>query len=489
MVGMMSCLCFFAAGIATGLITATLTALEDEFGIKPTLLAVIVVMYDCSYIVTSLPVAQKCKDMPKAIGFGMIIFIGGAIFFSFGKHLSMFVIGQIIMGIGATPLWVLSFVHIDDNMYGDKLKASKFTGAMLGPVPVGVVLGLGLAGLFLSNCSDTSDSCGNSRLRLRQDFATFPNGTTYETNSYYYLLPPEELDCDRWPVGFWILSGLAVPFAIWVFLSKKKFDDYKPERDAYKADSISRAETSEHIGNDLMSLVPALKGLITNHELTFLLLSQGAMSFVGSGVIAFAPRFFEKTLCHSKSTSSYLTAVFIPFIVTAYVVGGKILDKYQMTVIQQWKLIIGLQVAAIPFFFSFFMESTGGFIALMIVPCVALFLPAVAILNIAKTIVPSHLRAHSMALLNIASRLVGAIPGPIVLGALLDSDVIGDRTCYVVVGCCGCTLSTIFACLGCYSHIPENAPPPSAAPEQEQTFPAESVSVPVDVNQQHLPDT
>eukprot|EP01064_Diplonema_japonicum_P029997 TRINITY_DN4978_c7_g1_i1.p1 TRINITY_DN4978_c7_g1~~TRINITY_DN4978_c7_g1_i1.p1 ORF type:complete len:489 (+),score=72.34 TRINITY_DN4978_c7_g1_i1:23-1468(+) len=426
MLSLLGMLCLFASCVATGVITATLTALEDEFGIKPTLLAVIVVMYDTAYLVTSLPTAHYLyRDMPKAIGGGMILFGLAAVFYGLGNVFGMFLVGQFLMGVGATPLWVLSFVHIDDNV-DDKHKVPKFVGSILSKTPVGVVIGLLLGGVFLSDCEEEEDGC--------KAHAVTP--TVSMT-----LKPPEELSCEGWKYPFYITGGIAFVLGVIFFFSKKRYADYRAEGDE---------NTEEEDKPDQMPMMKVLKKLLSNRQLVLLLLAQGFITFVGSAVIAFAPRFFEKILCEKKNTANFYTAIFIPFVVAAYAGGGAILDKTKWDVKGQWRMLAVSQALGVPFFLGFYSEETWLFVLLLVVPCFLLFLPNAATLSIAKRIVPAELRPHSMALINMSSRLIGAIPGPIILGVLIDSDIMNDRSAYVTVSFFGSGLATIFSFCGWY---------------------------------------
>ncbi|KAJ9458676.1 putative sphingolipid transporter spinster-like protein 1 [Diplonema papillatum] len=418
-------LAFFQSSVSTGLISGTLTAIEDEYDISVTLLAVIVTAYDAAYVLAAIPCAQFLYEhTPKAIGGGMLLLGVSAVGYGLSKHVALFVLFQFLMGLGATPLWILSFVHIDDNV-GDKSRTTRFTGLLLAPTPLGAVAGLVLAGAFLTKCTqEEEEHCGS--------------------NSTSAVAPPADNDCSSWMWSFYILGGCVLPAAIWFFFSKKRYTDYYG--DVFETEE----EKLERLGRQ-RPLSEAIHFLVTHKALWWLVLNQASIGFVGAAVITFAPRFFEKTLCEAKSAGSFYTAIFVPFVVAAHVGGGKLVETMRWGVREQWRMMLCSQLIATPFFMGFYGESAPFVVAMLLPPVFLLFLPNSAALSVAKRIVPPELRPHSMAFVNIAVRLLGAVPGPIVLGVLLDSDVIGDRGAYVAVSVIGVMAANVFAVLGWYS--------------------------------------
>ena len=445
LLGMMCGMTFFVSSIATGAVTGTLTALEDEYDIQPTLLGVIIVMYDVAYVVTSVPAAHFFHNhIPRAIGCGAILFGGAAVMYSFGTGVGVFIPAQLIMGIGATPLWVLGFVHVDDNVRNsdrDSLSAAKHYGKVLASTPIGVVIGLVLTGMFLKDCEGTDDSCG-------ADENTTANITFAVPESPEYLQ-----DCSKWSYSFWILACFLVPFAIWFFFADGARAAAARQVTPNCPDEVEKKRRAAEIKLKQKTLKEgglwnALKFLLTHKELVLIMLSHGCTAFVGSALVAFSPRFLERQLCHSKSTANLLVAIFVPFVCIAFYVGGLVIEKFKVGIKRQWLILSALHLGSVPFFFAFYAESTVLFMFLLTIPLFCLFLPNTTSLNIAKTVVPQHLRAHAMALMQIAARTLGAIPGPIVMGVLLDSDALSDRASYVFVGTTWTALGGLFGLAG-----------------------------------------
>eukprot|EP01062_Namystynia_karyoxenos_P036926 TRINITY_DN26892_c0_g1_i2.p1 TRINITY_DN26892_c0_g1~~TRINITY_DN26892_c0_g1_i2.p1 ORF type:complete len:614 (+),score=124.45 TRINITY_DN26892_c0_g1_i2:71-1843(+) len=441
-------------GIEGGLSTATLTTIEEQFRISTLRMGAILAMQDIASVFAAAPVARYCgTNIPVSIGVGLLVCAASGVLYGLGESFVVFLLMRLVFGFGSTPFWMLGFVHIDDNI-DDKMEVPAWHGRLLALVPVGFILGAGLAAVFFTiEESSTPGACEAQEEEQAEWCASSPAAASATVS---LTLPVRGLvGCSSWRYAYFLLSALLVPLGLWLLQSRKRYEcyrspggcdhrvrDFTPGGPGGKGTSTPTSSARRRLSRveQTVMLREGFRAVMCNVRWLLITLGAAIGSFGGSAVVAFAPRFMERQLCQARSTAVFMVALFIPCAAAGLHVGGMLPRKFRWGVgrqLLQMSLLSNLLAA--PFFLAFLSKDLVTWILPLLVAIFFQYLSAAPTVNVLQRVVEPEQKAFSASLFNIPVRILGSVPGPIVLGALLDS----ASWCYVLVGMLSNLLSAV----------------------------------------------
>uniref|UniRef100_A0A8P0T2A9 Solute carrier organic anion transporter family member n=1 Tax=Canis lupus familiaris TaxID=9615 RepID=A0A8P0T2A9_CANLF len=254
---------------------------------------------------------------------------------SLSNYLYVFILGQLLLGTGGTPLYTLGTAFIDDSV--PTHKSSLYIGigysmSILGPA-IGYVLGGQLLTLYID--VDMGKSIGISE------------------------------DDPRWLGAWWIGFLLCWIFAWSLIIPFLCFPKHLPgtaklhsERtcQTHKEKSSSLKDTEENFGTSLKDFPTALKNLMGNTVFMCLVLSTSSEALITTGFATFLPKFIENQFGLSSSFAATLAgAVLIPGAALGQILGGVLVSKLKMTCKNTMKfaLLTSLVAFALSFVFVY----------------------------------------------------------------------------------------------------------------------------------------
>eukprot|EP01064_Diplonema_japonicum_P028830 TRINITY_DN4522_c0_g1_i1.p1 TRINITY_DN4522_c0_g1~~TRINITY_DN4522_c0_g1_i1.p1 ORF type:complete len:507 (+),score=70.38 TRINITY_DN4522_c0_g1_i1:472-1992(+) len=438
MVQVMSVMGMWAAMIS-GVTTGALTALESNFNLSTFELGWIIVCYDIGAVCIATPCGYLGSRYPtRWIGAGFVFCSAAVALFGMVSNLFLFTILQVVAGAGGTIIWVLGCIHIDNNVQC-KAVASDYTGWLMVLAPFGVIGGLMLAGSFLSGCTDASEGTNDCSSALNM---TAPFAAT-----------PQMEGCDQWRYPFWILGVCLAPWGFWFFFSKKYYSTPTNATCCGTIENLPEGSWDhmhdEEATQSVQDFKQGVVALMTNTR--FLLVTLGGIvhMFQSTAVIAFGPRYIEKQLCVRRSTASLLTGTLIPMISFGSYMGGYLPKRMGWGVGHSRKPMLMMAVTtglSVPFtLIAFLFDDVGAFLLIISVSLTLQFTMSVPVVTSAQRVVFQKHRGLAVGLQSLLMRVIGAIPGPLVMGVLLDEDErpITPWRAYVLVSCTGCAVASL----------------------------------------------
>jgi len=237
----------------------------------------------------------------------------------------IFMIAQLFLGCGGSPLFTLGTAYIDDHVKRDA--ASVYIGVMYSMVAFGPVLGF-LLGAFLLNQYVDAFSFDLTELKI-------------DPTSRHWV--------GMWWGGFLIIGVLmlliAVPFFAFpkemkkekrkVYLDEKYGSSKSKDKTASPKPTAEKSEEQlqkvENYGKNLSDLPKCIWKLITNWIYLVSCLGACCELIIVSGFIVFLPKYLETQFNLSKSEASMLTGgTAIPGACIGIILGGYILKKLQL---------------------------------------------------------------------------------------------------------------------------------------------------------------
>uniref|UniRef100_A0A8C0AUR0 Solute carrier organic anion transporter family member n=1 Tax=Buteo japonicus TaxID=224669 RepID=A0A8C0AUR0_9AVES len=329
-----SLLAIFQGIVVNGLINISISTIEKRYELNSSLTGLISASYDIAFCVLSLFVSffGERGHKPQWLAFSAFMLgLGSLIFslphFSSGKYhygaklegtssanftcsastksslpnyLYVFILGQLLLGVGGTPLYTLGTAFIDDSV--PKHKSSLYIGigyamSLLGPA-IGYVLGGQLLNVYI-----------DIQIPERQDITI-------------------DQDDPRW-LGAWWIAFLACFFAIWLLIIPFTcFPKQLPGTAKIQAEKISETH------NDGMTS--------SLYVLMSLIIASSSEALVATGFATFLPKFIENQFGKTSSFSATLGGlVLIPAAALGQIISGILVSKCKMDCKSIIKFMIG----------------------------------------------------------------------------------------------------------------------------------------------------
>ncbi|NXK69864.1 SO4C1 protein, partial [Sylvietta virens] len=350
-----SLLAIFQGIVVNGLINISISTIEKRYELNSSLTGLISASYDIAFCVLSLFVSYfgERGHKPRWLAFSAFMLGLGSLVFSlphfssgkyqygakledtcqttettfanatcspstnssFHKYLYVFIFGQLLLGVGGTPLYTLGTAFIDDSV--PKHMSSLYIGigyamSLLGPA-IGYVLGGQLLKVYI-----------DIQIPKRQDI-------TYTK---------VDQDDPRW-LGAWWIGFLACFFAIWLLIIPFScFPKHLPGTAKIQAEKISETHDdgsqvlvqANNIGQSFKDFPMALMILLRNPVLMSLIIASSSEALVATGFATFLPKFIENQFGKSSSFSATLGGlVLIPAAALGQVISGVLVSKCKMS--------------------------------------------------------------------------------------------------------------------------------------------------------------
>ncbi|NXQ63610.1 SO4C1 protein, partial [Anthoscopus minutus] len=349
-----SLLAVFQGIVVNGLINISISTIEKRYELNSSLTGLISSSYDIAFCILSLFVSYfgERGHKPRWLAFSAFMLgLGSLVFsmphFSSGKYqyggkledtcqaagttfpnatchvrkgsplhkyLYVFILGQLMLGVGGTPLYTLGTAFIDDSV--PKHMSSLYIGigysmSLLGPA-IGYVLGGQLLKVYI-----------DIQIPERQD-------TTYTK---------VDQDDPRW-LGAWWIGFVASFFAIWLLIIPFScFPRHLPGTAKIQAEKISETHDdgsqvlvqTNNIGQSIKDFPMALMILLRNPVLMSLVIASSSEALVATGFATFLPKFIENQFGKSSSSAATLGGlVLIPAAALGQVISGVLVSKLKM---------------------------------------------------------------------------------------------------------------------------------------------------------------
>ncbi|NXR36142.1 SO4C1 protein, partial [Zosterops hypoxanthus] len=354
-----SLLAIFQGIVVNGLVNISISTIEKRYELNSSLTGLISASYDIAFCVLALFVSYLGErgHKPRWLAFSAFMLgLGSLIFslphFSSGKYeyggskledtcqtaettftnatcsasrnsslhkyLYVFMLGQLLLGVGGTPLYTLGTAFIDDSV--PKHMSSVYIGigyamSLLGPA-IGYVLGGQLLNIYI-----------DIQMPKRQDMTS----TKVDQDDPHWL-------------GAWWIGFLACFFAIWLLVIPFScFPKHLPGTAKIQAEKISETHDdgsqilvqANNIGQSFKDFPMALMILLRNPVLMSLIVASSSEALVATGFATFLPKFIENQFGKTSSFSATLGGlVLIPGAALGQVISGVLVSKCKMSIIK-----------------------------------------------------------------------------------------------------------------------------------------------------------
>lgn len=324
--------------IVSGFSGVVVSSLEKRFSLRTNQVGVIVSCYDISAAIMAIVVSYYGHHhKPKWLGIGAFILGIGCFVFALphllvGKyepgssatnlcrsdafpenlvcrsavwyHIFFFVLAEFLIGIGATPVYILGTSFIDENVR--RSTSGIFLGIMYAIATLGPAIGFLLGGQFLDIYVDIQQ----------------PQGVE--------LTPDDSSFIGAWWLGF-ILGG---SLSVLVSLPLMAFPRELPGTAAIRAE---KQDCTDYVDDDklphtLKQLLPALKSLMTNKAFVCLALAAAFEGFAVGGFSTFLPKFVEAQFrIPAGRAAIYTGLVVVPGGCGGMLFGGYLIKRMEWT--------------------------------------------------------------------------------------------------------------------------------------------------------------
>ncbi|XP_069740213.1 solute carrier organic anion transporter family member 4A1 [Narcine bancroftii] len=314
------CASFLQGMIVNGFINTVITSIERRFDLRSYHSGMIASSYDIAACICLLFVSYfgGSGHKPRWLGWGVLIMGLGSIVFSLPHFISghyevdstedsslcnsdkdspclegsssysnyrfLFMLGQFLHGIGATPLYTLGVTYLDENVMSNH--APVYIGIFYTAAIIGPAAGYLLGGFFLQLYT--------------------------EVNTKVNLNPENPLWVGAWWIGF-LVGGAA---AFLVSFPICAYPRQLPESQRYLAMRVSEAHQLKdgsqqtalepNFGKTLRDLPRSAVLLLRNPAFVFLCLSGATEATLISGMSTFGPKFLESQFGMSSSQGATL---------------------------------------------------------------------------------------------------------------------------------------------------------------------------------------
>ncbi|XP_075710955.1 solute carrier organic anion transporter family member 4C1 [Rhinoderma darwinii] len=371
---MFSLLAILQGTAVNGLVNVVISTIEKRYDLNSSLTGLISASYDIAFCLLSLFVSfyGQRGHKPRWLAFSALMIGIGSIVFSLphftsgryqygnryndfcetsgnstsledcsGKtgstlsnYLYVFILGQLLMGIGGTPLYTLGTAFFDDSL--PTHKSSLYIGIAYGMSVVGPAVGYLIGGQLLN---------------IYIDFEKVES-------------VPLSSNDPRW-LGSWWIAFVIVGLVTWMLIVPFScFPKHLPGTAAIQAERISQAHNngsegiveSKNLGKNFKDFPLAFWLLVKNPVLMTLTFASCADALITTGFATFLPKFIENQFSLSSSFSAILGGgVLIPAAAIGQIIGGIIVSKFKFgcKTIMRYSIILSFISVALTTVFIF----------------------------------------------------------------------------------------------------------------------------------------
>ncbi|XP_053264141.1 solute carrier organic anion transporter family member 4C1 [Podarcis raffonei] len=373
-----SLLSIFQGIVVNGLVNVSISTIEKRYDLNSSLTGIISSGYDISFCLLCLFISfyGERGHKPRWLAFASFLIALGALVFclphftagpyiygekvedtcpvnlaaiknatckpglkktELSHYFYVFLLGQLIMGAGGTPLYTLGTAFIDDSV--PKHKSSVYIGigyamSLMGPA-IGYVLGGQLLNIYV-------------------DFHRQPR----------HDITPED---PRW-VGAWWVAFVACSFSTCLLVAPfSYFPKQLPGTHKIRAEKISEAHhggadvQSEYGGRSLRDFLLTLWMLLRNPVLMCLVLAASMEACVATGFATFLPKFIENQFGYTSSYSATLGGlVLVPGAAIGQIISGILVSKLKLNCKSILKFIVLTCSVALGFNMVFLIAICGN---------------------------------------------------------------------------------------------------------------------------------
>ena len=434
----LSCLVVALRAVLAG----TLTSIEGEYAIGTTTLGAIACAYDLGHVAAAWPVWVHLREhVPWSVGTTAVLFCAATVGYGCGGSAAVFAAAHLLMGVLGAPLCVLQSACVRGACAADATHGTDPWGRALCVVPGALAAagGLALSGATLHGCRGAHSGVG------------CPSTTQAPSGGGASLA----LGCSSWKLPLFYLAAAAAVFAGWLALS----GGGSGRQMAAAIASINTGEPPPPPPPQPPRLRAVLSQLAAG-PFAALVVVQGAYWFAVSATLAFLPRYLERALCRDVEAANHITAgvVFAASLAPCAAEAVRPSSGGGTTGWMWAQLIVTRALAGSAFVWGFLVpgDLTVGTIVGLAIAYFLLFFPVVgAVPRLAEACCRRRsARPQARLLLGVSSRLLGAVPGPLVLGALLEEGSgLSDRGAYTWVAGPACAAGTVAAVVGLLSSL------------------------------------
>eukprot|EP00058_Branchiostoma_floridae_P012427 XP_002597915.1 hypothetical protein BRAFLDRAFT_128444 [Branchiostoma floridae] len=357
---------FVQSMLVNGYVNSSITSIEKRFQLSSYNAGIVAACYDIAYVVLALVVsyhAGQGNSKPKWLAFGSFALGTGAMLFSIphfasgpyvygsgttdmcdvtgnatsstdctaeGSTLSyflgVFILAQLLHGLGATPLYTVGPAYLDENV--DEVSLGLYIGIFYASATIGPAVGYLVGGQFLDFFVDIDIGNDGSE-----------------------LTPADLRWVGAWWIPFVISAVLGWVLAVPLLGYAKEF----PGTAEIRAKKISQAHkrggeqiaSNPDFGKSWRDFPAALKLLLCNPTFMLLCLSGATESFLVAAFSTFGPKYVENQYNLSSGRASILSgAVIVPGAALGSLIGGALMKKLKLTCRGMLKLCVVFAVLA-----------------------------------------------------------------------------------------------------------------------------------------------
>ncbi|XP_056393508.1 solute carrier organic anion transporter family member 4C1-like [Hyla sarda] len=376
---MYSLLAVMQGTAVNGLVNVVISTIEKRYDLNSSLTGLVSASYDISFCLLSLFVSfyGQRGHKPRWLAFSALMIGLGAIVFSLphftsgvyqygnrynefceqsrnssssvncidktgsslSNYLYVFVLGQLLMGVGGTPLYTLGTAFFDDSL--PTHKSSLYIGIAYGMSVVGPAIGYLIGGQLLN---------------IYIDFDKVDS-------------VPLSTSDPRW-LGAWWIAFLIVGLATWLLiLPFSCFPKHLPGTAAVQSERISQAHNngsenvveSKNLGKSFKDFPLAFLLMVKNPVLMALTFASSSDALITTGFATFLPKFIENQFSLTSSFSAILGGgILIPAAALGQVIGGVIVSKFKLGCKNIMRLSIVLSFISVAFATVFIFAKCGN---------------------------------------------------------------------------------------------------------------------------------
>ncbi|KFD65748.1 hypothetical protein M514_07633 [Trichuris suis] len=249
------------------------------------------------------------------------------------SYVLTFMLAQILLGVGGSPLFTLGTSYLDDRL--DKESSSVYLAIMYVMLAFGPVCGFLLGGLFLSEYVD-------------------PSSTPPDINS----------QSAGW-VGLWwggfIICGFLYFLSALPFFFFSRPSGGEPPPSSSSSSPPADASGSPSYGKDLRKIPVSIFRLVTNSVYMVTSLNACVDLAIVSGFTVFLPKYLETQFLMSKSDASIFTgSVAVPGACIGTLFGGWVLKRLKMVMGHVANYVVLINFTAVVLLGSLFFLGCDG---------------------------------------------------------------------------------------------------------------------------------